>query len=505
MAENKISYLIEALDKSAPTVNAAKKHVDSLTQSYDTLNAKQKSGSISTAIHAEHTQKLNKLTGDLIDNFIGVGAGIAVFTGLKNAVMDAGLDTSKLSESLGKMSATIGTVLLPEVQTFVDYLVENAETITKVFTSIVTVIKSAFQGVTGVIYGEAALWAKAISYIPGVNKQYWSTFSKEMASNAKVAVVDAWNDVATMGDVKIVSPVKKTDKNTNNKEKKEEKFVDVFEQRAQYVIDTNKFDADKLKIASDLKAQEIEKIKSLESAYNEARINAIENTGKRELDMLALKQSQELELYAGVTGAKQLIDERYAIERKAILDKSSKDAIELSKKEKLAKTGYASDLTNSTFDMLNTISQATKASANTQKTIMIGQALANTALSITKTGAELGYPAAIPFQVIAGITGAAQVANIAKQKFAEGGYVRGIEGGTDTQIVRASAGELFINKRQQSNLMDKINGAGEAVQNMTFNIIDQSGDLIQRVTKKIKLGEADELVKFITNRQLAIQ
>jgi hypothetical protein len=58
---------------------------------------------------------------------------------------------------------------------------------------------------------------------------------------------------------------------------------------------------------------------------------------------------------------------------------------------------------------------------------LIGIAI-NTAQSIIKTGADLGYPTAIPFQVIAGILGAAQAAIVASQpipKYATGGLVVG--------------------------------------------------------------------------------
>lgn len=58
------------------------------------------------------------------------------------------------------------------------------------------------------------------------------------------------------------------------------------------------------------------------------------------------------------------------------------------------------------------------------KAFRIGEIIADTAASIIKTGANLGYPAAIPFQIQAGILGAAQLAIVAAQpvpKFAEGG------------------------------------------------------------------------------------
>lgn len=64
---------------------------------------------------------------------------------------------------------------------------------------------------------------------------------------------------------------------------------------------------------------------------------------------------------------------------------------------------------------------AEKKAAKRQQTISIAQTIINTAQSIIKTGAQLGYPAAIPFQVIAAAIGAKQIQAIRAQAFEEGG------------------------------------------------------------------------------------
>lgn len=60
--------------------------------------------------------------------------------------------------------------------------------------------------------------------------------------------------------------------------------------------------------------------------------------------------------------------------------------------------------------------------AEKQKKIASTQALIQGALGIVKTGANLGYPAAIPFQVIQGIQTLAEIAVINAQQFAKGRY-----------------------------------------------------------------------------------
>ena len=66
-----------------------------------------------------------------------------------------------------------------------------------------------------------------------------------------------------------------------------------------------------------------------------------------------------------------------------------------------------------------------KQRANRMKVLAISEAVINGALGIVKTGGNLGYPAAIPFQIAQGLQTAVQIATISNQKFAKGGYLDG--------------------------------------------------------------------------------
>lgn len=81
-------------------------------------------------------------------------------------------------------------------------------------------------------------------------------------------------------------------------------------------------------------------------------------------------------------------------------------------------------------ELQNEENKAKHKAAVVEKAANLASGAANIALSILKTGEELGYPAAIPFQVLAGTVGAAQLALIAAQpipayekgtEFAKGG------------------------------------------------------------------------------------
>ena len=80
---------------------------------------------------------------------------------------------------------------------------------------------------------------------------------------------------------------------------------------------------------------------------------------------------------------------------------------------------------------------AQKEAAEKQKQIAIVQTLINVAGSIVKTGSQLGYPLAIPFQVIAAAIGFKQIDNIRKQSFARGGAT----GKADINIKPDATGE----------------------------------------------------------------
>lgn len=85
--------------------------------------------------------------------------------------------------------------------------------------------------------------------------------------------------------------------------------------------------------------------------------------------------------------------------------------------------------------------------------LQILQIIANTAQSIMKTGAELGYPAAIPFVAIAAATGAMQLATAKAQMDAaaglyKGGYNDGVEGYTADGNPRDAAGMIPVHKRE---------------------------------------------------------
>ena len=96
--------------------------------------------------------------------------------------------------------------------------------------------------------------------------------------------------------------------------------------------------------------------------------------------------------------------------------------------------------------------QAEAAERRKMKPILIAEAIANTALAVTK---------ALPNLVLAGIaaaTGAIQIATIKEQKFASGGLFRGYGGPKDdANLIRVSNGEYIVNAEATKRFFPLLN------------------------------------------------
>jgi hypothetical protein len=110
--------------------------------------------------------------------------------------------------------------------------------------------------------------------------------------------------------------------------------------------------------------------------------------------------------------------------------------------------------------------------ARSDKALALFNIAINTASSIIKTGEQLGYPAAIPFQILAGIIGGVQLAAVAAKplpKFEKGGLIGGklhSQGGT---LIEAEQGEYMVNRRQSAKHrreLDAMNTSTEAFRRM---------------------------------------
>ena len=95
--------------------------------------------------------------------------------------------------------------------------------------------------------------------------------------------------------------------------------------------------------------------------------------------------------------------------------------------------------------------------AKRQKVLALTQVGIDTAASVVKTGSQLGYPAAIPFQSIAAAIGLAQAAIIASKnipKFEKGGIIKGKSHAQGGVPINAEGGEYMVNKHSTAKFRD---------------------------------------------------
>ena len=145
--------------------------------------------------------------------------------------------------------------------------------------------------------------------------------------------------------------------------------------------------------------------------------------------------------------------------------------------------------------------------AKKEQTYAILRTLISGAEAIVKTAANLGYPAAIPFQIALALQTLAQLAVIKSQKFATGGYEvlggkRHSEGGTMTPIGEAERGEghaIFSRWATDHyggvlpSLVDSINkGKFPRVDMDISNKID-AGEKLMRFFHKVSLDDSKQL------------
>ena len=226
--------------------------------------------------------------------------------------------------------------------------------------------------------------------------------------------------------------------------------------------------------------------------YAESELASIVDKYDREMALLVTQQEAERLAYKDNADALFLIDQVHQNRRNELDAQQSKERIANAKAEAKTKAAAAQEFASMFASTLVMIGQATKADAETQKRFSQLQAVINTAVAISKA---LATPYLIP---LIAAQGAAQVAIINQQKFAQGGIVAGPRHPVDTVPIRASGREMMLNERQQRNLFNMISKGGGSGQGITLQLYGQQGDLVETLTAELRNGEARPLIDMIT-------
>ena len=277
---------------------------------------------------------------------------------------------------------------------------------------------------------------------------------------------------------------------------KTEIFKKAEEKKQQYVSDSYKYLAQESKYLVDLKSKEaadiaainyrIENDSTYDSVpflYEKAEIQKKYND-QRLADSKSLQESLLVNEYDRLEASKSDInayydsliplykndaDMRVAISkaREAEIQKVEEQTFELRKTQ----LNEAADGFTSLFSVM---AKYDKKYAVAFKALAISQAIANTAVGITKAFAQGGPMGFITGAGIAA-AGAAQVATIKEQKFATGGIVDGTSYTGDKIPVSVNSGEMILTRAQQGELFNKLNGGGSTTQPLTIQLNVGSG------------------------------
>lgn len=143
--------------------------------------------------------------------------------------------------------------------------------------------------------------------------------------------------------------------------------------------------------------------------------------------------------------------------------------------EKVKSSSKSEDEKQKEIEKINQKAEAEqKKMAQREKAVVLGKAIINTALAVANALTSQPFLPMGPIMAgVAAVTGAAQIATIASQQFAQGGVVPGLSYSGDQVAIRVNSGEMVLNRAQQSQLFAMANGVGSG-----GNTISMGGDTI---------------------------
>ena len=207
--------------------------------------------------------------------------------------------------------------------------------------------------------------------------------------------------------------VKRLEAGEDEKDVQEDLKSDLLQIEMNYLLDKVQLE-NKFGLNSVLTKEQIEKLKL------EATLNRLKKEGEAEAEAEENEPDPEGKILEGLKKASRFINQVAELNDAALAADLAK--IEAKKKKELDAVGNNEAEKRRIEQKYSDQKQAAEEkAAKKQKAISITQTIINTAESIVRTGAELGYPLAIPFQVLAAAIGAKQIQTISAQAFEEGG------------------------------------------------------------------------------------
>lgn len=184
----------------------------------------------------------------------------------------------------------------------------------------------------------------------------------------------------------------------------------------------------------------------------QAEISQIKDQYDQELELLKLKQEEELTEYEKGSSARHMVEQRHRIEQDNLDKQQQSKRLERDRQTAIARANNEQYVADMTIGMFSNVARATKAGSAVQKTLDVAQATANTYIGVTKALAS-GQEWKIPWLLGYGLS---QVAVISSQKYADSGIVPGKMTTGDRQVAMVNSREMILNLNDQAALFDMI-------------------------------------------------
>lgn len=445
----------------------------------------------------------------LIDNFAQLAGEVTEAVGaldlyrnalgIANTTVKEGLEAAKIQNLLKKETSELTKT---ELETLIKYKTETEKT-TKVVDSHKKVVEEDTKSVEKKVGALDFLWtmtlftigatedaAEAVDKLTGKTKEDTTALAanvKELKNLLKVKKdkIAADKDAAA-AKAKEEEDAKIAAENAKKKKEADEKALKSTEDNNKKIIElgvdlasakANEHDQELIRIGQEYEARK-ESAEAIKEIFGE-NSEFYKNTMAEIDEQRKVAEDKALEDHKRRTKEKEKIDSD-ATKRK------EREIREAAVKEELM---YA-DVAHSSLSILQTM-------FGENKEMSLAMAAINTATSITKTFAQLGWPAGVPAALAAAAAGAAQIKAINRQKFADGGYVSGPgTNRSDSIPASLSNGEFVVNAQATSDnreILEAINAGqstGSSV-HITVNagVGTDGNELAQVIVNEIRRAE----------------
>lgn len=510
MAVREVDIRIKLIDEMSKQMQTLRANVDSETARI--ANAGKRT--------AAETDKASQILGQRMRSIglsvLSVAAAYKVFTVVSKALKDAGLQTEEMNKSLGKISATFGSELLPEAQAWVDMLSRNGDVLAKFAAGTAKAVLLPFRAYTAAYLEMASKAMDVLGLLPtkfGREMKRWSAAFHDEAAETMKQALDFGSIEVKMPKVSgkpvgsaIAKTVTRGEAGTIGAEKAPDYWKTMQEQitaqqkQARTVLEFQREAADaQIALIADgnerAMAQEQERYRRQKTDIQQNNDFQVLSEDQKN----AALQAMALQHSSIIMG----INRTVADHQREIDEKAERMAAENAERQRMGAAQTAVAWGNAFID----VAKAAKVGGTKLKRLSEMQALIDTyAAANASYKAMAGIPVIGPFlgaaaAAAAVVSGLANVAMIEQQKFALGGRARpgmALVGEFGPELVQFDeAGTVYNSRETQRMLQQQV--SNDNSQTVTVHFHGNDGG-VETMRAKLRAGAMDGFVSDLRIR-----